>query len=491
MLKKVNTYLFIYSIIFALIVFFTIGCGGNGKEAPIISDTNNEDTVAPDEADELLPTDETESSSLEFNISDCIGIVKIDPSKARLEKRFSIGDSTTTPIKGVNSDGTLSEITNKNIPVKDFYISNTGDLYLLLNSKFTYIDENEEEKSSILFKINPDNTYESIDNSLSSVSTSNTGFSSKIGNAVIQFDNEGAIYYSGKSGNTVLRKNLNGTITELINDNIDLKCWLVAPDGNIFIFGETKSTSTYWFRKISTTGSLHNLIASEANITFIKLFPDNKIYFGDWGKLCGVGRIASLDTKLIEPCLLGEEINQPGSRWCAPTGLLGTDNDVYALCTEAGFSTIGSDCGLISTSGTILLDYFRTYYDEIYVVVAASSGNRIWKYYPEVEFINLSLAKDIKIMKGLLSSLIIYGLTSNQQNKFILYDISSQIETDLLPDDDIEIYHMNLRSDGKIWFDGLRFSDNKYVIGYIDTSNSNEVVFLSATNLQLEDFQTF
>lgn len=231
------------------------------------------------------------------------------------------------------------------------------------------------------------------------------------------------------------------------------------------------------------------MIPSGADITFIKLFPDNKVYFGDWGPLAGIGKIATSDTELSEPCLMGVT---DVSTWCAPTGLLGTDNEIGDLCTGSGLDNTNASCGLCGYCGTYISTYFKTYNDEVYVVSdSGSSDKQLWKYYPEVEFINLSIIKDVRLIKGLLSSLVIYGFSVSQQNKLIIYNISSDTETELLPDDDVEMYHINIRSDGKIWFDGLRFTDNKYVIGFVDTSNSNQVTFLSTTNQQLEDFQTF
>ncbi len=101
------------------------------------------------------------------------------------------------------------------------------------------------------------------------------------------------------------------------------------------------------------------------------------------------------------------------------------------------------------------------------------------------------MVEDVRLFKTDGSSLIVHGLNTLTQNKLVKYDLISSAETDLLPSDDIEIYHVNIKSDGKIWFDGLRFSNNTYVIGYVDTSNSNQVVFIQDTTVKLEDFQTF
>jgi len=50
---------------------------------------------------------------------------------------------------------------------------------------------------------------------------------------------------------------------------------------------------------------------------------------------------------------------------------------------------------------------------------------------------------------------------------------------------------MNFRADGKLWFDALRFSDNKYVIGVVDTTDNNKVTYLLNTSLKIEDLRMF
>jgi len=69
---------------------------------------------------------------------------------------------------------------------------------------------------------------------------------------------------------------------------------------------------------------------------------------------------------------------------------------------------------------------------------------------------------------------------------------TTQTELQLIgPENEIEIYRLNfLAAEGKIMFDGLRFADNRYVIGQIDLQTMT--VTASATgSSKLEDFQTF
>jgi hypothetical protein len=73
-----------------------------------------------------------------------------------------------------------------------------------------------------------------------------------------------------------------------------------------------------------------------------------------------------------------------------------------------------------------------------------------------------------------------------------LYNTSTDTEQVLIPaSTEIEVYHLNyVASINKIMFDGLRFSDNKYVIGQVDL-NTRVVTASQTGSSKLLDFQTF
>ena len=73
-----------------------------------------------------------------------------------------------------------------------------------------------------------------------------------------------------------------------------------------------------------------------------------------------------------------------------------------------------------------------------------------------------------------------------------LYNTSTDSEKQLLgPGNEIEIYHLNYVAKGnKVLFDGLRFADNKYVLGQVDLS-TNDVTASATTTGKWDDFQTF
>jgi hypothetical protein len=69
---------------------------------------------------------------------------------------------------------------------------------------------------------------------------------------------------------------------------------------------------------------------------------------------------------------------------------------------------------------------------------------------------------------------------------------SNDTETELIgPSSEIEIYHLNYVANGnKVLCDGLRFSDNKYVIGEVDLS-TNRVNFVATSATKWSDLQSF
>jgi hypothetical protein len=113
------------------------------------------------------------------------------------------------------------------------------------------------------------------------------------------------------------------------------------------------------------------------------------------------------------------------------------------------------------------------------------------QYFPNVVGASTSV-KNVGVMEPALSSLILTGTNSAGLNITTLYDTSSDTEQVLIPDsNEIEVYHLNyVASTNKVMFDGLRFSDNKYVIGQVDLGT--KVISASQTgSLKLLDFQTF
>jgi hypothetical protein len=103
-----------------------------------------------------------------------------------------------------------------------------------------------------------------------------------------------------------------------------------------------------------------------------------------------------------------------------------------------------------------------------------------------------SEVKSIGVAQSVLDYIILSGTDLNGKNITTIYNTSTDTEQVLIPaSTEIEVYHLNyVASTNKIMFDGLRFSDNKYVIGQVDLNT--KVVSASQTgSSKLLDFQTF
>jgi hypothetical protein len=125
--------------------------------------------------------------------------------------------------------------------------------------------------------------------------------------------------------------------------------------------------------------------------------------------------------------------------------------------------------------------------------VAGSGGSQgtLMRYFPTLTRASTQV-KRVVVMQRVIDYLILTGLDANGQNITTLYNTATDTEQTLISStNEIEMYHLNfVASSNKIMFDGLRFSDNKYVIGQIDL-NTGTVTASQTGSSKLLDFQTF
>ena len=282
------------------------------------------------------------------------------------------------------------------------------------------------------------------------------------------------------SGKIVLRKYLNGITTDLSTDNVSVTTFLVTPDGTVFVSGRTISTGAAWVRRITATGSLES-VSSAIDSLSLMLFPDGNVYMGWPGCSasigCGMSRYLTATDQL------------DAKYWVSDSSLGYTEYfDVFAICTSAGTWAGNPFCdergGWIGWS-------FRTGDGNEFVTAWEGPSAVLMQYYPTVRFLATEVT-NIKVAQGIISNLILAGLNASGKNVLTLYNTANDAEAELIgPSNEIEMYHLNYVANGnKVLFDGLRFSDNKYVIGEYDLStNQLNVVATSAT--KWSDLQSF
>ncbi len=103
-----------------------------------------------------------------------------------------------------------------------------------------------------------------------------------------------------------------------------------------------------------------------------------------------------------------------------------------------------------------------------------------------------TIVKNITLAQGAGTKLVLAGMDASSRNTMTLYDTSDSNETPLLgADNEIEIYHINFAAgENKVLFDGLRFADNKYVLGQVDLATRQASVTTTIA-AKWSDFQTF
>ncbi|HEY1406750.1 MAG TPA: hypothetical protein VF857_09090, partial [Spirochaetota bacterium] len=300
-----------------------------------------------------------------MNTTGSVGLALTKASTSSVGKLFKSASteagSEKSNLKTVDSTGKMSDaFSSGTATVSKFMIAPNNKIYLLFSQKTDLATSKYSVNGCLLAEVDPNTgTPTAVDTTLISIQWNTNVYSYQ--NKPIQFDNTGAIYYLGmdSTGKYVLRKFLNGTSTDLINDNIQIYDFLVNGDGSVFISGTTQTTGAMWCRRISPTGSLGNIVT--INTEFMACFPDNNVYMGLGSNTYnGVYRFLSATTNTLE--------SKP---WISSTSM-SPYNDVTSTPLDAG-----------GTNGANISDLVQTIGGKVYASANTGSGsNRVMQYYP-------------------------------------------------------------------------------------------------------------
>jgi hypothetical protein len=320
-----------------------------------------------------------------------------------------------------------------------------------------------------------------VDSTLDSIRALGNNDGNKSENDPVQFDSDGAIYYSGLSGTSaVLRKYKNGLTTDLVNDNIFLIDFVVTNSERVIISGYTKSTDSYWLRRVSNTANVKNL-ASARVTRGMWLLPNGDVLLSlsvpDGSPLIdgGVGGMRrylfesdELETKYwLQTIWRWEEANRsslPDAYWR----------------TNADPSPVGCGSKYVMTSeySSAFCNQYSNMSNRFNVpgvgsfAIAGAFDNQqreLWMYYPTPERANVKAIRGVTLGTRTGNRYILAGTNSKGVNVLSLYDTSSKQETVVMDgSNEVEIYSMSYsQKKNAIMFSGLRFSDNKYVVGEV------------------------
>jgi hypothetical protein len=432
---------------------------------------------------------------LRFNLAGAVGLALKSGNGASASASHAghvataSAESTESNLQVVNAAGQVSDaVSSGKAPIGNFLIAPDGKLYVM----FEFPVNLETSASAgpgngcVLAQVNPSSGVPTcIDTSLSHVGV--VGDPNVIIDPPVQFDSSGAIYYAGSTNTNevVLRKWSNGVATDLIPPaKVQLNQWLVLPNGAVLLSGITTGTGTGWLRRVSPSGSLMSLSGTGARV--IVPTPDGNAFLGfNGGSPQGVALYQTSTDSM------------PSKWWIANSAFPGapeTYNDVNTICSGVSFSDPkqGSFCGF---TGSLLDWAWSSPEGKEYVLPGCKTCPKApMEYYPTVSFLP-TMVKNASVAEGAGSKLLLAGTEGSGNEILTLFNTSTNNEEQLLgppvTQDQYEIYHLNYVANGnKVLFDGLRFSDNHYVIGEYDL-NTHQVNVVASSTSKWADLQGF
>lgn len=366
--------------------------------------------------------------------------------------------SAGSGLLAVNRDGTVVDaVSNGTAPIQDFYSAPNYRVYVTFRTATALT---LGATPCVLAEVNPDTGVPTcVDSELSSISLTPTMFGR--GNSPVQFDVAGNIYYLGSlnvNGSTpkqALRKYVNGNVVSLINDNITINDFVVLPDGSTLLSGTTASTGATWLRKLSPAGAL-STISNTANTSFMRKFADGNIYIGQTGSSGGV---------------ILRWITSAGQLDPRPWMTMQLNSDAYFYVGQICLTGWTKYPGFCGGSGIQLSALFNFGTERTLGIVGMSgtAGANLIQYYPTVEFTNTVL-KSITLAISVNNKLILAGTTEAGVNSLTVYDPTTFQETVVVDQtNEVEVYNLTyIASTNRIMFNGLRFSDNQFVLGEVE-----------------------
>ena len=421
------------------------------------------------------------TTPLRFNFSGAVALAKGGSATTASRRASGAASTASSNVSAVLPSGQLRDaVVSGSVSVSDFYVAPNGKIYVVFAYPVNLDNVGAAGSSCLLAQIDAASGIPAcVDSTITSVTW-------KTKNPPIQFDAQGGIFYLGKAnGKDVLRRSVDGVVTDLVNaDNISFTSimgdadFLALPDGSALLSGMTMATYAQWVRRILPTGGIQTIASAVPG--FMKFFPDGNVYMGMYGANDDVG---------IKRYLTAT--NRVDDRYWLTSNVNGIQRDGYfssdVFCQGADWQTNSAFCQMV---GVGVRKFFTNSDNVVVGQLGGIQGAGLFEYFPAVRALTTSL-KGISIAEGAGNRIILAGITNSGANSLVVHDTLTGAETPLLSSgDEIEIYHLSYRpSTDQILFDGLRFSDNKVVIGQVGLSSG--VVSLNASSAaKFSDFQS-
>jgi hypothetical protein len=400
-------------------------------------------------------------STVVFQVSGIAGLAQTSSNSTC--STVSVPLSTCTFGVGMNGSSTSIYATGSATPaVRDFYSAPNNKFYVVFMTATPLVSGGA---NCVLAEINTDTGVPTcVDSELTSVTMGMGMMFGPMGNgnAPIQFDDAGNIYYTGTSTgySFTLRKNVNGVVTPLVRDNVQVNDYVVLGDGSIIMAGRTISTQVYWIRKVSAdSGAITNLV-NGVQATFLRKFVDKNVYYGVSGSMNVTGGVYRYTV---------DQGKADALPWIIQYGNQNsTQNDTSGLCTYSSGQKSSIFCGL---GGSSIRESFNIGTEKTLAIVGqvyGSSGTELMQYYPTIERANTVLT-NITVWQQVGNKLLLAGTNKDDKNILSIYDPATAQETILLDAaNEIEIYNLGyVATANKVLFNGLSFANGQYVVGDI------------------------
>lgn len=373
----------------------------------------------------------------------------------------------------VRSDGsTIDALRSGSAQIRDFYTAPNNRFYVAFTSPTEIITGNP---LCVLAEVDEfSGNPRCVDEKLASVNSDALNSWSSHLNPSVQFDDLGNIYYSGnvyandavcyagtscpsQSWPQKLRKSTASGVSDLMSDYVQSSDYVVLGDGTVLITGRTSTTQVAWTRKISTSGVVSSISATQG-ASFLKKFVDGNVYFGVMNG-ASIRRYLTA-TGTVDP-----------RDWVSSMFMAGQspENPYFSTSSICGIDFLAWG-GFCQGSVASLKYAFNVANSRTFGVAgySGSTNSRLVQYYPTPERTNTSLT-NITVAAQAGDKLVLAGTNADGVNSLVVYDPVTFQETVLVDaTNEIEVYSMAyVRSTGKLMFNGLVFATNRYVMGEV------------------------
>jgi len=427
----------------------------------------------PNPSNPVNPPSST-GSPVRFDLTNAAGMAMTNTANQLPAAHVDRSAAPSSNLSAVNPDGSMRQaLSSGNISVRQFYIAPDEQIYLFLDSPIDLETSQYKSDGCLLLRVTAGQDKPTcVDSTLRQVGLLKYGT-----NPQIQFDDSGAIYYGGSTqdGRTVLRRNSNGVITDLITDNVYISEFLVAPDSSVYLTGYTRGTNNGWTRRISPQGALSTLYPDWRDL--LKMLSDGNVYF--------IGNNFTFNRYLVSE---GRMDPRPWLHFRQG----GPDLNAHYLC-ESIWQPLGYTGCHLGWERPVGL--FNTLDGDS--VAAIGKGDSaygaghigfIMRYLPNPGYLTTSVVTPT-VALPVINTLLLAGMTDDNRNTLVAFNTSTGTERELIDaSQEVEIYHLAFSSNSNaVMFDGLRFSDNQFVIGAVDMGSGR--VTMTPSRVKLADFQ--